>query len=141
MAFLKVSIAFVLLRIAVARRYIYIIKISIAVVVIWNTATFFYNVFQCTPVQGQWDLRLKDAKCVSGDSYVSAAYAFSVLAVVSDWLYALLPIPMIWNLKLNRLTKVMVSIVLALGIWYVHQCFCYPSSGMIQVEFANLSIF
>lgn len=118
MALLKVSIAVFLLRIAVSYRYIWIIKISMVVVVIWTTAIFFYNVFQCSPIQGQWDIRL-DAKCVSGSSYVSAAYAFSVLAVVSDWLYALIPIPMIWGVKMNSQTKLSVMVILSLGILYV----------------------
>ncbi|RDW59065.1 hypothetical protein BP5796_11989 [Coleophoma crateriformis] len=116
MAFLKVSIAIFLLRIAVSSRYIWILRVSIGIVVTWTTAIFLYNVFQCTPVQGQWDITI-GAKCVSGSSYVSAAYAFSILAVLSDWLYALIPIPMIWKVKMNTQTKFSVMVILALGIF------------------------
>jgi len=119
MALIKISIALFLLRIAATRRYVHIIKTSMAVVVIWTAAIFLYNIFQCWPVQAQWNLRLTDATCVSGTSYVSAAYSFSVLAVGSDWFYALLPIPMIWGVKMNSVTKGLVMIILSMGVLYV----------------------
>jgi hypothetical protein len=78
---------------------------------------FLYNIFQCNPVAAQWDVRLNEtADCVSGSSYVSAAYAFSVLAILSDWLYALIPIPMIWKVKMSFQTKCSIIFILALGI-------------------------
>jgi hypothetical protein len=117
MAFIKMSIAVFLLRIAVRRRYKYILQISIVIIVLFSLGIFIFNIFQCTPVELQWDFTVK-GKCVPGDALVGGAYALSILAVLSDWLYALLPIPMMWNVKMNIQTKISVTLVLGLGIMY-----------------------
>jgi len=116
MMFIKLSIASFLLRIAVQRPYIWILRISMGIVLIWSVAIFFYDLFQCTPVQAQWDFTLKNAKCVSGPSFVAAAYSISVMTIITDWLYALLPIPMLWSVQMSPQAKVTVAFILSLGI-------------------------
>jgi hypothetical protein len=87
MMFIKLSIGVFLLRLCVKRVYVWIIWISLAIISIWSIVLFFWNLFQCKPVEMQWDFRIKDGTCVSADQIVSAAYAISVMTVVSDWLY------------------------------------------------------
>src|SRR6266536_822537 len=108
MMFIKLSIAIFLLRIAVKRRYTWTLKISMVVIALWSLAIFLYEIFQCTPVQAQWDFTIKNFKCVSGDSFVATAYSISAMTIVSDWLYAILPIPMIWSVKLTTQAKITV---------------------------------
>lgn len=48
MAFIKLSIAFLLLRIATRRRYIWILRISMVIVAIWSAAIFLFDMFQCS---------------------------------------------------------------------------------------------
>jgi hypothetical protein len=119
MMFIKLSIALFLMRIAVQQRYMWILRVSIVIVTIWSTAIFFYTVFQCTPVQAQWDYTIPGNHCVSSESFVSAAYSVSVMSILSDWLYALLPIPMIWSVQMSIQRKVTVFFLLGLGILYV----------------------
>jgi hypothetical protein len=119
MMFIKLSIALFLLRIAVKRPYIWILRISMIVVTIWSVAIFLYDIFQCIPVEAQWNYTIKSAKCVSGPSFVAAAYSISVMTIVTDWLYALLPIPMIWSVQMSVQAKVTVAFILSLGILYV----------------------
>ena len=116
MAFIKISIAIFLLRIATKRRYTYTLKISMVIITIWSLAIFLFEIFQCSPVPAQWDLSIKGAKCVSGDSFVAAAYSISVMTVITDWLYAIIPIPMIWNVQMSVQKKITVAIVLSLGV-------------------------
>ncbi|KAK7745157.1 hypothetical protein SLS62_009870 [Diatrype stigma] len=117
----KLSIAIFLLRIALQKRYRRTIYVSMTIITIWSLALFFWDVFQCTPVKAQWDYTIlqrdPNAICASADSVVMAAYALSVMNILSDWLYALLPIPMIWNVKMTTEAKVTVSMVLGLGIF------------------------
>lgn len=133
--FIKLSIGVFLLRLCVKRVYVWIIWISLAIISIWSVVLFFWNLFQCKPVEMQWDFRIKDGNCVSADQIVSAAYAISVMTVVSDWLYvsealfhllgcctilnarqALLPIPMLWSVKMTKQAKTTVIAILGLGI-------------------------
>ncbi|CVK93171.1 uncharacterized protein FPRO_04463 [Fusarium proliferatum ET1] len=117
MMFIKLSIGVFLLRLCVKRVYVWIIRISLAIISIWSVVLFFWNLFQCKPVEMQWDFRIKDGTCVSADQIVSAAYAISVMTVVSDWLYALLPIPMLWSVKMTKQAKTTVIAILGLGIF------------------------
>ncbi|RDW62106.1 hypothetical protein BP6252_11539 [Coleophoma cylindrospora] len=117
MMFIKLSICVLLLRIAIRPLYIWILRISMVVVGLWSLAIFLYDIFQCTPVQAQWDYTIHTYKCVGPNSIVSAAYAISVMTILSDWLYALLPIPMIWNINMTAQAKFTVGIILSLGIF------------------------
>lgn len=117
MMFIKMSIGIFLLRVSARRIYNWIICVSLAVVIIWSLVTFFYDIFQCSPIQKQWDFRIQTGKCVSTSDLVSAAYAISVMTILSDWLYALLPIPMLWSVKMSPQAKATVIIILGLGIF------------------------
>lgn len=116
MMLIKLSIGVFLLRLATQRRYKWIIWISMGVVFIWSTALFFWDIFQCHPVASQWDYTIPGYMCVSAQQVVNAAYALSVLNIITDWLYALLPIPMIWKAKMTVQAKATVAVVLGLGI-------------------------
>lgn len=47
---------------------------------------------------------------------MSAGYALTVLAVLSDWLFELLPIPMVWNVRMSIQAKLTVVVILSLGV-------------------------
>jgi hypothetical protein len=113
--FIKLSIAIFLLRIAVERRYKWILKISIAIVTIWSLGIFFFDTFRCIPVESQWN-NLIPHKCASGASFRAMSYVLSTLTIVSDFLYALLPIPMLWSVQMTKQAKFTVAIILSLGI-------------------------
>ncbi|KAJ2967385.1 hypothetical protein NUW58_g10468 [Xylaria curta] len=118
---IKLSIGLFLFRLAVRNRYKWILGVSIVVVGIWSLVLFFWNIFQCNPVAAQWDYTIlqndPSSHCVSVDAVVNAAYALSALTILSDWLYALIPIPMIWQVAMTTQAKWSVIIVLSLGIF------------------------
>lgn len=87
MMFIKMSIGIFLLRMSARKVYNWIICISLVIIGIWSLVIFFYDIFQCNPVQKQWDFRIQGGKCASPDSIIAAAYAISVMTIASDWLY------------------------------------------------------
>ncbi|PHH69906.1 hypothetical protein CDD80_6376 [Ophiocordyceps camponoti-rufipedis] len=118
MMFVKLSIGFFLLRLSnLWAIYKWILWISLGIVVGWSVGLFFWDIFQCIPVQKQWDFRIETGHCASPEAIVDSVIALTVLTVSSDWLYALLPIPMVWNVKMTRQAKVTVVIILGLGIF------------------------
>ncbi|KAH6648858.1 hypothetical protein BKA67DRAFT_576053 [Truncatella angustata] len=121
MMFIKLSIGIFLLRLATQRRYKYTIYGSIGVVAVWSIVLFFWNLFQCRPVQAQWDYTIlrndKTASCVDVAQVVNAAYSLSALTVLSDWFYALIPIPMVWSVKMTKQAKATVMVILGLGVF------------------------
>ncbi|KJZ70595.1 hypothetical protein HIM_10024 [Hirsutella minnesotensis 3608] len=109
------SLAVTLLRFSVFKVYRYIIWVSLGLVVVWSNGILFWDIFQCRPVEKQWD-KAMDGFCASPEQVISAAYAMSVMSVLSDWLYALMPIPILWNVNLTLKTKLAALIILAFGI-------------------------
>lgn len=85
--FIKLSIGLFLLRVSVKRVYNYIIWSSLVVVALWSLGIFLWDIFQCWPVENQWDYRITNGKCASASDIIAAAYAISVMTIVSDWLY------------------------------------------------------
>ncbi|KAL5592999.1 hypothetical protein FOBRF1_012101 [Fusarium oxysporum] len=87
--------------------------------------------FQCNPVKKQRDLRTETGTCISPGEIVSAAYALSAMTIISDWLYGLLPVPMLWGVKMTIQAKMTVIVILGLGIFiativrlfYIHELF------------------
>ncbi|KAJ4856261.1 hypothetical protein T069G_09629 [Trichoderma breve] len=117
MMFIKLSIGIFLLRLSARKVYNWIICVSLVIIGIWSLVIFFYDIFQCTPVQKQWDFRIQGGKCASPNDIIAAAYAISVMTIASDWLYALLPIPMLWSVKMTSQAKGTVILILGLGIF------------------------
>lgn len=87
MMFIKLSIGIFLLRLAMQKTYRYILWSSLVIVAIWSIVLFFWNLFQCKPVEAQWDYTLEGSTCVPIHEVVAAAYALSVMCILSDWLY------------------------------------------------------
>lgn len=116
MMFIKLSIGVFLLRFATQKRYKWIIWVSMGIVASMSTALFLWDIFQCKPVAAQWDYTLPNYTCVTPSQVVQVAYVLSVLNIVSDWLYALLPIPMLWKVKMTPQAKATVFVILGLGI-------------------------
>ena len=47
----------------------------------------------------------------------------TVIAAVTDWIFALLPIWMMWSLRMSMQKKIIVCFLLGLGAWYVRTYF------------------
>ncbi|KYK55661.1 integral membrane family protein [Drechmeria coniospora] len=116
MMFIKLSIGVFLLRLSVGSVYKWILRVSLFIISFWSIGIFFWDIFQCSPVMRQWDIRI-DGRCAGAGEIISAIYALSVMTVLSDWLYALLPIPLLWNVKMTKQAKATVIVVLGLGIF------------------------
>ncbi|KAL8342614.1 hypothetical protein RB598_004137 [Gaeumannomyces tritici] len=117
MLFIKLSIAVFLLRLSGENKYKYAIWASAAIVFVWSVVLFFWNIFQCSPVEAQWDYTIPGLKCVTSDQVVSAALALSAMTVLSDFFYALLPVPIIWQIKMTKQAKLTVMLILSLGVF------------------------
>ena len=78
-----------------------------------NVAEIFLSVFQCTPVHKTWDAKV-EGSCVNTLLAVSIPGSINV---VSDVVTVLLPLPLIWNLHMERNRKIqLVGIFLLSGL-------------------------
>lgn len=82
----------------------------------WAIAAILTLIFQCQPISGLWnpDLTFTN-KCIDVSTYYSAIAGANM---VLDITVLCLPLWMVWNLKLHRAQKLMLSGVFALGALY-----------------------
>ncbi|CAD6448721.1 bfacc8e6-d0f7-475e-9eea-555e3dd6eaca [Sclerotinia trifoliorum] len=95
--------------------YKYLIWASLAIIWVWTIATFIVGCIQCRPLKAAWD-PLTKGKCLDANIITNFAYAISAQTIFFDWLFALLPIPMLWGLNMSCQLKVSIVIILGFGI-------------------------
>lgn len=86
-----------------------------AFVMAWWIVVFFLLIFTCWPVQKRWDASVP-GHCSSRSS---GSIANSVVTIVGDVMLLVLPIRPIWNLRLRRMEKILLTLIFCLGILYV----------------------
>lgn len=75
-------------------------------------AVFFVFTFQCTPVSFAWNKKIKGGKCID---FNTLCVSTAVIAIMTDVAILTLPMPMIWNLKIDKWRKLAISGVFLLG--------------------------
>ncbi|KAF1952866.1 hypothetical protein CC80DRAFT_355435, partial [Byssothecium circinans] len=120
----KISIAFSLLRLSTRRSYSVFLHGVIVFIVFLTIGCALSLVFQCLPVDAIWNMSLRPppfgtgtAKCYDMTTFRNLGLMNSSFNIVTDVLFATLPIPLIWKLQLNLRTKLSLIIVLSLG-WF-----------------------
>jgi hypothetical protein len=65
-----------------------------------------------------WDTSLTDegGRCNDAKILADIYYATTAVNIATDWFTALMPIPLLWNVKLNLNAKLSVGAILSLGI-------------------------
>ncbi|KAJ5926112.1 hypothetical protein N7516_007885 [Penicillium verrucosum] len=113
----KISIIIALLRITISRVHAYILYAAMALATVIGLLFFFFTIFQCSPVDYFWNRAQPNAhgSCISKNLLMSIAYLYSAGAAITDLTIGFLPVALIWDLHMNRRTKVAVVAVLGIG--------------------------
>ncbi|KAL2210664.1 hypothetical protein CC79DRAFT_1366047 [Sarocladium strictum] len=116
---IKASIAIFLLRICVHKYHKIIIWTVTGITEVYSLFFFLLFVLQCRPTALFW-LRYTasppEGHCLDATVVSNAFYGYSAISCLTDWTYALLPIFLVWNLQMNRSTKISVIVILAAGV-------------------------
>ncbi|KAE8352562.1 hypothetical protein BDV28DRAFT_148912 [Aspergillus coremiiformis] len=115
MAFLKVSIALNLLRISLTRWYTASLWISIGLVSAYCFMGGMAFLLHCKPIQAQWDHRIENAKCYPLHVFIIFALVNTSFNILTDLIFATLPIPIVWNLHMKRRVRIYLIGVFSLG--------------------------
>ncbi|OJJ32503.1 hypothetical protein ASPWEDRAFT_116810 [Aspergillus wentii DTO 134E9] len=111
----KFSIIISLLRITIDRIHRYILYAAMGLTLLVGLLFFFFTVFQCQPVDFFWNRMSEKGTCINTDTLLDIAYIYSVGAAITDFTIGLLPIFVIWNLRMNPRAKVAIAGILGLG--------------------------
>ncbi|KAF2477036.1 uncharacterized protein BDR25DRAFT_192035, partial [Lindgomyces ingoldianus] len=123
--FVKLSIVFFLLPLTQRgtpyRRFHWGIIVFLIVFMLF---TLFSLVFGCVPIAANWNFALRrppmgtgHARCLSLTTYRNIALFNSITNILTDIILALMPIPLIWTLQVNKRTKASLIFILSLGFF------------------------
>jgi hypothetical protein len=115
----KISIAMTLLRITVIKTHTIILYTISTLTILVGVMFILVSIFECTPVDFFWNRTTKTGKCIAPNALVGIAYTASVVAAIADFTLGLLPCFIVWNLQMNRKTKVALAGIMGLGCMYV----------------------
>ncbi|KAL2260159.1 hypothetical protein VTK26DRAFT_5930 [Humicola hyalothermophila] len=117
-ALVRTSVAAFLLEVAAARGHRLILYANLAIIWVLCIAYFLIMLFQCNPVSYFWGQVLgQSGSCIAPELVPGATIAHSILSFVTDITLAILPATMLWNVNLDRRTKMIVSTLLGLGVF------------------------
>ncbi|OAL07692.1 hypothetical protein IQ06DRAFT_342404 [Phaeosphaeriaceae sp. SRC1lsM3a] len=113
----KISVGFFLLRIAVQPFYRRLIIGIMAFMSFYTIGCFFTLVLQCTDLRVQWDQTVKGT-CWTTRTLKALSYSNQALNILTDILFSVaIPIPMLWNVQMNRRQKSSIIGILSLGMF------------------------
>ncbi|KAK4232217.1 integral membrane protein [Podospora fimiseda] len=117
-ALIRSSIAVFLLRIATDKTHRRIIHACLGVTWIMTVVYFFLVLFQCSPPSYFYTQVLDpgSGQCLNKDRVPRATIAHSIICAVVDLVLAFLPVAILWNVKLNKRTKIGVATLLSMGL-------------------------
>ncbi|KAJ5260203.1 hypothetical protein N7497_010971 [Penicillium chrysogenum] len=116
---IKLSISWMLIRVAQGRKaYLYAQYVVIAMFVLMNIIALIFILINCIPVEAAWDeAALKNGgHCQPAYVLADVYYACTAVNILTDWVTAFLPIPLLWNVQINRNTKISIIGLMGLGV-------------------------
>ncbi|KAL6159017.1 hypothetical protein ACJBU6_03110 [Exserohilum turcicum] len=115
MAAMKISVAFLLLRMQYSTTWKRILWTMISFQVLVATFAAIWAFTFCIPTRSLWE-SVPTAKC--GSTYASHVfgYVYTSISMTSDLFLSLMPLTFIWHLRRPRLEKVVVGMLMCLGL-------------------------
>ncbi|KAJ8131972.1 hypothetical protein O1611_g1652 [Lasiodiplodia mahajangana] len=111
----KISIGVFLLRLTVSKMHHRIIYVVMLLTVASGIVFFFVTLFQCTPIPYFWDRDIAGGKCIDTKIIAALTYLYSAFSVICDFTFAILPMFLIYQLQIDRRTKVALIPILSIG--------------------------
>ncbi|KAI5840097.1 hypothetical protein DFP73DRAFT_197025 [Morchella snyderi] len=112
LALTKISILVFYYRLSVSGAFRQTVMALIIINVALTVSIFFADFFQCSPINYIWDKSIEGGKCIDTKAFFISSAA---LNIVSDFVVLLLPIPMVWKLKINMKKKIALISLFSLG--------------------------
>ncbi|KAF2109161.1 hypothetical protein BDV96DRAFT_652019 [Lophiotrema nucula] len=113
----KISIGFFLLRLAVTPFYRRTIIFIMGFMAFYTTGCFLTIMLQCTNLAVQWDPTAQGT-CWGKSTLMGLSYTNVALNITTDLLLAIvIPVPMLWNVQMNRRQKSSIIGILGLGVF------------------------
>jgi hypothetical protein len=119
MAFIKMSICAMLLRLqqtVLWRRFLWGMIVATIIVSIYN---MLFQVLQCIPLAAAWDLLgvMTDAKCISKEGIRINLYCISAFNIITDIISALMPFTFLKKVQIPLRERIVIGMLMGLGLF------------------------
>ncbi|KAF1999297.1 hypothetical protein P154DRAFT_564076 [Amniculicola lignicola CBS 123094] len=91
-----------------------ILWISFTILTIANLEATIVAIFQCQPLERQWN-PTKPGHCWSRDVFQNSAYMLSGVTILTDIIYLIMPVVYLWDLQVPPKKKVAIFALLGVG--------------------------
>lgn len=122
--FVKCAISLTMLRVAAKRSHKIALWIIIGFVVMTGLIGVIGGLTVCHPIEKNWDLTATPEDCAY-DAVLVIGFVVTATSILTDFACAGLPILVLWNMQMDRRTKILTWFMLALGARYVHPCLVF----------------
>lgn len=113
--FTKISICFFLLRIPVEKHLIRPIQGTIIALIISNIVLTLLWIFQCNPIASAWNKQTLGS-CFTDGQLQRIIISQALISIISDFMLALFPIILLWNVQIAPRIKAGLCTLMALGL-------------------------
>jgi len=113
LALTKISVAFLFLDVFVITWFRKATYVVLGAMILQALAMTMTNIFVCTPIHIYWDLEMPSHGCLNS---VLKFYIDSGLIFLFDSVLLLLPVPLIWPMKLAWRKRLWLGFLFALGL-------------------------
>ncbi len=93
------------------KRFKWAVILTAALSICVYLSTLFVSLFNCLPVQSQWDFTIT-GHCINTKDFFIAACAINIF---NDVLIVLIPVPMIWRIHIRTSEKIALLFAFLLG--------------------------
>ncbi|KAI4863480.1 hypothetical protein F4820DRAFT_449953 [Hypoxylon rubiginosum] len=113
--FIKLSICFALLRITDAKRYVVPLWLVLGLTVLMSGVGLVTLMTQCKPLSASFNPTPDKCSGGSGTRLGWVTITISGFSMLTDWMYAAIPVFILWNLNMKTKVKASLAFILALG--------------------------
>lgn len=112
---LKISLGIFFNRIIVVHWHRYLIYGIVALSTLQSLANFFFIIFRCGPIPGHYLIMQLEGKCAPRWLNLLFLYMHAAVTTITDWVFAILPVCILWGTKMDIRSKLSVGFILTLG--------------------------
>lgn len=113
MASVRISILLLYCRIFCTPKFRRLCWVAAAVTICWWIASVLVDILQCRPINAAWDPKMMfSPQCIDFQKFW---YGLSGSSVVMDTIILIMPIYMVWQLKMKKSQKVLLSGIFLVG--------------------------
>lgn len=123
--FLKISLGLFFLRVVLKKWQRKVVYATMFLSTIINIYHAIFLIFSCGSPQHYLE-RTIQMKCVRKSVELGLAYEQAAITTITDFVFALLPLPLLWNASMDRRSKISVGCILGLGTLYVAPLTPFP---------------